>query len=61
MLSGIMRRLQGLAQPSSLESLLGSTGLGPLAGGMHRLEYMSRFWVEKGAWKHREKDVVSFN
>ena len=24
------------------------------------LSDMSRFWVEKGAWKHREKHVVFF-
>ena len=24
------------------------------------VDYMSRFWVEKGAWKHREKHVVLF-
>ena len=23
--------------------------------------YMSRFWVEKGAWKHHEKYVVFFS
>ena len=28
---------------------------------MSRSIYKSRFWVEKGAWKHREKHVVFFS